>query len=130
MAERIPIKEGLFMEQGGQGMLLANKCQSCGQIFFPKAIFCLNCSNKDMAELKLSRRGKLYAYTIGRMDSMYFKAPYAIGYIDMPEGVRVFAPLKMMQDKPLKIGMEMELAIENLWQEDGKEIIGYRFKPV
>lgn len=130
MAAKIPIKEGTFIEDPKGGILLANKCKSCGQIFFPKAVFCLSCFNEDMSELKLSRRGKLYSYTIGRMPSMHFEPPYAIGYIDMPEGVRIFAPLKIIEDKPLKVGMDMEVVIEKLWQEGDNEVIGYKFKPV
>jgi uncharacterized OB-fold protein len=83
-----------------------------------------------MEEVKLGRRGKLYSYTIGHMPSLYFQPPYAIGYIDMPEGIKIFAPLKMMEEKPLRVGMEMEVVIEKLWQEGDKEVIGYRFRPV
>ncbi len=129
MAEGIPIKEGAFVECPEGGTLLANKCKLCGQVFFPKAVVCLSCFNEDMEELKLSRRGKLYSYTIGRMPSMHFESPYAIGYVDMPEGVRIFAPLKMTEDKPFNLGMEMQVVIEKLWQEDDKEVIGYKFEP-
>ena len=130
MVERIPVKEGTFVEGPEGGILLANKCKSCGQVFFPKAVFCLTCFDEDMEELKLSQRGKLYSYAIGRMPSMHFEPPYAIGYVDMPEGVRIFAPLKMMEDKPFAIGMDMEVVIEKLWQEEENEVIGYKFKPV
>jgi uncharacterized OB-fold protein len=130
MPNRIPVKEGTFLENVDGGVLTANKCKSCGQIFFPKAAYCLSCLGEDMEEVKLSRRGKLYTYTIGRLPSMHFESPYAIGYVDLPEGVRVFAPLVMMEDKPLQIGMDMEVTIDKLWQEEDNEIIGYRFKPV
>ena len=130
MAERIPIREDIFVESPEGGTLLASKCKSCGQVFFPKPNVCFSCFGDDMEELTLSRRGKLYTYTIGRMPSMHFEPPYAIGYVDTPEGVRVFAPLKMQKDKPFCIGMDMEVVIETLWQEDDKEVIGYRFRPV
>lgn len=128
MAERIPIREGAFTEDSG-GVLLANKCKSCGEIFFPKARLCLNCIKEDMEEIVLGRRGKLYSYTIAHMPSTHFEPPYAIGYIDMPEGVRIFSPLKMVNDKPFKVGMEMEVVIERLWQEGDKEVMGYKFIP-
>ena len=59
----------------------------------------------------MSRRGKLYSYTIGRMASTHFQPPYAVGLIDLPEGVRVFAPLMMTEDESYTIGMEMEVVI-------------------
>jgi uncharacterized OB-fold protein len=129
MAQVVPVGEGLFENAEG-GRLLGNRCGSCGKIYFPKAQFCFNCFDKDMEEVGLSRRGKLYAYTIGRMASTHFQPPYVIGLVDLPEGVRVFAPLKMTEDKTYRIGMEMEVVIEELWQEDNRQIIGYKFKPV
>ncbi|MDY6880593.1 MAG: OB-fold domain-containing protein [Desulfatiglans sp.] len=130
MTEQIPVREGAFVKSPGGDVLVANKCQSCGQIFFPKASLCLTCTSEELEEMQLSGRGKLYAYTIGRMPSMHFKPPYAIGYVDMPEGIRIFAPLKITDDTPVHIGMDMEVVIEQLWQEEGKEVIGYKFMPV
>jgi uncharacterized OB-fold protein len=130
MADVVPVREGIFVEDADGGRLLGNKCKSCGQLFFPKARFCFTCFNKDMEEVVLSRRGRLYSYTIAHMPSTHFQPPYAIGFVDMPEGVRVFAPLKMIEDKPFKVGIDMEVVIEKLWQEDDKQVIGYKFKPV
>lgn len=130
MANKVPIREGAFTESPNGGILLANKCKACGQIFFPKVVFCLSCLNEDLDEVQLSRRGRLYSYTIGYMPSMHFQPPYAIGYVDLPEGVRIFAPLEIVEGKPFQIDMEMEVLIEKLWQEDDNEIIGYKFKPV
>ena len=126
----VHIREGAFIDSPEGGILLANKCRSCGKIFFPKAAFCLTCFGDDMEELKLSRGGRLYSYTVGHMPSMHFEPPYVLGYVDMPEGVRVFAPLKMVENKPFFIGMDMEVIIEELWREDDNEVIGYKFKPV
>ena len=128
--KRIPFRDEVFVEDRDGKSLLANKCKSCGQIFFPKVHFCFNCMNEDMEGMTLSHRGRLNTYTIGNMASMQFQPPYAIGFIDMPEGIRIFAPLKMVVDKPFKIGMEMEMIIEMLWQEDDKQIMGYMFKPL
>lgn len=130
MANRVPVKEGTFLESPEGGVLLANKCKACRQVFFPKAAFCLTCSNQEMEELQLSRRGTLYTYTIVRMPSMHFEPPYAIGYVTMPEGINIFAPLIMSDDKPFIIGMDVEVVIEKLWQETDNDIIGYKFKPV
>lgn len=130
MTEIIPIKEGIFVNDKKGARLLANKCEKCGYIFFPKATFCLNCYADHLEDVELSHRGRLYSYTIGYMPSMHFTPPYAIGYIDLPEGVRIFTPLIIDENKPFNVGMELELIIEELWQEDDKRIIGYKFKPV
>ena len=130
MVRSVPFWEGAFEEDPGGGRLLGNQCKSCGRIYFPKAQFCFNCFDQKLEEVGLSRRGKLYSYTIGRMASTHFQPPYAVGLIDLPECIRVFAPLKITEDKPFRVGMEMEVVIEELWQEDDKQVIGYKFKPV
>lgn len=130
MAKGVPFWEGIFEEDAVGGRLVGNKCKSCGRIYFPQAPFCFDCMGKIMEEVVLSRRGKLYSYTIGRMASTHFQPPYAVGLIDLPEGVRVFAPLIMTKEETYTIGMEMELVIEELWRKNHNQIIGYKFKPV
>jgi uncharacterized OB-fold protein len=130
MADVVPVREGIFREEAAGGLLLGNKCVSCGRIYFPKTEFCFDCFEKTMEEVLLSRRGKLYSYTFGRLPAGHFQPPYAVGLVDMPEGVRIFAPLKMTEDKPFRIGMEMEVMIDELWQENDTRVIGYNFKPV
>ncbi|WP_051185070.1 Zn-ribbon domain-containing OB-fold protein [Desulfatiglans anilini] len=129
MNNRVPVRENLFDELDG-GRLHANRCKACGKIYFPQAPFCFDCLEKTMEPVILSRKGKLYSYTIGRMASTHFPPPYAVGLIDLPEGVRVFAPLVMTKDEPYRIGMQMELSIEELWQEEDQHVIGYKFKPL
>ncbi|MFH2129353.1 MAG: OB-fold domain-containing protein [bacterium] len=130
MLEQVPIREGAFREDKTGAILLANKCKACGQIFFPKAKFCLSCVHNELEEIELSQKGSLYSYTIGHMPSSHFQPPYAIGYIDLPENYRIYAPLVMVEDQPFEVGMEMVAVIDKLWEEDGKEVIGYKFKPV
>jgi uncharacterized OB-fold protein len=81
-------------------------------------------------EVILSRRGKLYSYAIGRMASTHLQPPYVVGLVDLPEGVRVFAPLELKEDRTYRIGMDMEVYIDDLWQEDERRVIGYKFRPV
>ena len=130
MVEKIPIREGAFREDDAGAVLLANKCKDCGQIFFPKTLFCLSCTHKELEDIELSRKGILYSYSIGHMPSSHFSPPYAIGYIDLPENHRVYAPLVIVENQPFEVGMEMIVTIDKLWEEDGKEVIGYKYRPV
>lgn len=129
MKQRVPFREGLFTERDGGG-LLGNKCKSCGRVFFPKAMYCLDCFSQDMEELILSKTGKLYTFTIVRMPAEHFEPPYAIGLIELPEGIRVFSQIDGWQEQSLKIGVEMELVIRKLWEEEEREMIGYAFRPL
>ncbi len=133
--EGTPFKDGLFtwpLAPGDQPYLLANKCQTCGKIFFPKVAVCTECLKTDSLEgIKLSSRGKLYTYTIVRVPTPGFKVPYAFGYIDLPEGLRVVSQIRAAEplENNLQLGMDMELSVGQVREEAGKPIIGYLFHP-
>ena len=129
MKTRVPFREGLFEETSGRGSLIGARCRQCGQVIFPVRETCLNCLGQDLEPVHLSRNGKLYAYTIVHMPSEHFPPPYAVGWIELPEGVRVFSQLRGWQEQPLATGMEMQLYFETLWEEAEKEVIGYVFRP-
>jgi len=132
--EGIPFKEGLFswpLAPGEQAFLLGNRCRSCEKIYFPRAAICPECLREDTLEdIKLGPRGKLYTYTVVRVPSPGFKIPYAFGYIDLPEGIRVCSQISALEPEKLKLGMDMELTIGPVREEGGKSIIGYLFRPV
>jgi uncharacterized protein len=130
MEKTVPIKEGIFVQSSGGVTLLGNRCASCGKVLFPKAKPCPNCMHDELGDLALSRRGRLCSYTIVHMTTLHFKPPYAVGWVELPEGVRVFAPVEMVEGKPLKVGMDMEVGVGPLWRESDSAVIGYRFTPV
>ena len=128
MAIRIPLREGLFTETP-EGALLGCRCEACGQVYFPKTSFCFSCLSEEMVEVKLSRIGTLYSFTRSYLPASHFSPPFTIGWIELPEGIRVFAPIADWERQPLEIGMQMELVIDKLWEEGEHDIIGYTFKP-
>lgn len=128
--ENILFREDLFRESSDGGLvLIGNKCDKCGYISFPKADFCIRCLNEKMVEVELSQRGTLYSYTITRVPVGKFPVPHAIGFISLPENVRLAAPL-VIGEKDFKVGTEMEMVIDTLWQEEDHNVIGYKFKAV
>jgi uncharacterized protein len=123
------IRNDLFKETSDGVVLVGNKCPACGRAFYPKADFCTQCLNKELEEMVLSKRGKLYSYTITRVPVGKFPIPHAIGMITLPENVRLTAPLVMGAEE-FKIGAEMEMEITTLWSEVDHDVIGYKFKAV
>jgi uncharacterized OB-fold protein len=126
---RVPFREGLFEEKNGRGALLGARCRSCGQVIFPARQTCPNCRSEDMEKVRLSGKGTLYSYTIVHMTSQHFEPPYAIGWVELPENVKVFSQLRGWQEHPLKTGMALDLGFESLWQDEEKDYIGYVFRP-
>lgn len=132
--QSILIKEGLFTYPGSPGegpRLLGNRCSGCQAYFFPKRYLCAKChKNGTMEEVRLSNQGKLYTYCIVRVAPEGFTAPYALGYVDLPEGPRIFSAITGIELSDLQIGMELELVIEPVRKDlEGHDILGYKFRP-
>jgi len=120
------VLEGIIGKNGDESCLIGGRCKKCGVYSFPATEFCLECLSDEIEAVPLSSTGTLYSYTITRMNVGHFKAPHLLGMIDLPEGVRVVAPLK--DDEEYQVGDEVKLIVTALWTEDdGTEVIGYRF---
>lgn len=128
--QKTPLRQELFTQDAEGAALLASRCNICDQVFFPKRQRCLDCPNQDMEPMLLRGTCNLYTFTIVYMPTEHYDPPYAIGWVEFPEGVRVFGQIKDWERQPLKIGMNMELVIDTLWEEEDKEIIGYKFRPL
>ena len=129
MTTTVPFKEGLFEDISGEWALVGGRCRQCEKIIYPLRSVCLNCLSQDMEKLTLSRKGTLYSFTTVHMPSEHFEPPYVIGWIELPEGIRVFSPIRSTQEHTLQIGMAMELSVEKLWDEQEKSVTGYVFRP-
>jgi len=110
--------------------LLASRCRDCGRIGFPARPVCIFCHGRNLEEIQLGRRGRIHTFTICRMPVADLKAPYAIGYVDLPEGVRVFTRISGWEEKGLEIGMEMEMETGRLYEAEGEAVVAYQFHPV
>ena len=98
---------------------------------FPSRPTCLNCFGKNLEQVALSSRGRLFTFTINHQGAKEFSPPYASGYIDLPEGVRIYSLLTDWETKDLKIGVEMELMIEKMMEDhEGNEVVTYKFRPI
>ena len=132
-----PIKEGLFYQPTSpdeKPYLVGSRCTVCGYVSFPKRPVCPMCIKEGtMKEVALSTRGKINTFTISRVTSGGFQAPYIQAYVDLPEGSRVFTLITGCEpsEGALEMGTEVEMVIDKICEdEDGNELIGYKFRPV
>lgn len=136
--EKIPVIEGLFSLDPEEESLIGSKCTSCGTYYFPETISCSNpaCKEKRVERTLLSNRGRLWSYTVQYYPPPPpFKAqdpfvPYGIGLVELPEKIRVAGILTESDPKKLKIGIEVELIFEKMYEENGKEMVTWKFRPV
>ncbi|OPY58406.1 MAG: hypothetical protein A4E57_04858 [Syntrophorhabdaceae bacterium PtaU1.Bin034] len=134
--KRMPVLPGLVHEAGGpdeKPYLIGSKCKICGRVSFPKAYVCSVCMNEDsMEEIPLSTKGTIDTFTVVKVAPLGFKAPYIQGFVNLPEGPRIFTlftgcdPL----NHNLKDGAEVELVVEKVREdENGNDLVGYKFRP-
>jgi uncharacterized OB-fold protein len=86
-----------------------------------------------LKETRLGPRGKIYSFTVVmQRPPEYYKGPvpYAVGFVELPQGVRIETLFTNCNFEDLKIGMDVEMVIEKLHEdEEGNEILTYKFRP-
>lgn len=138
--EYLPIKEDFFVRPLGpleKARLAGSRCRNCGEVFLGKPLRCLQCQNDDLEAISLNRTGTLHSYTIVRNrppgdyrgpDNPF--QPFAAGLVELPEGVRILAPLSGVDFADIKIGMVLELSVEELYSDEkGRAVVAHKFKP-
>jgi uncharacterized OB-fold protein len=135
--KRIPVKEGLFVIPSNldeKPRLIASKCPRCQAIMFPKRPSCPNCQANDLETIFLKGPGKLYSFTsVLQRPSMLYKGeiPYFLGYVELPEGIRIRTLLTEVSLDTLRPDLDMELVLDRLHDdEEGNEVITYKFRPI
>jgi uncharacterized OB-fold protein len=120
----------LEVDSSGAGHLLGSRCASCGAHFFPVRQACAGCLDTDLEAVRLSTTGTLYTFSIVRQSTPEFEVPYALGYVDFSEGVRIMGQISGCDLEDIWIGMQLSLSVEPFGEdEDGNQLSGYRFRP-
>jgi len=114
--------------------LIGSKCNNCGEVVFPKQPGCPNCCSEDVEETLLGPKASLFSFTNinHRVPEGYEgPVPYGVGWVDLPEGARIVAYLTESDPEKLKVGMDLMLIIDKLFDDsEGNELIGFKFKPL
>ena len=124
----------LEMPEKGLPYLKGYRCKGCGKIWFPKFAPCPNpdCWSDEMEIIPLSRRGKIYSATdvyIGQ-PSMREYMPLIVGYVDLPEGIRIFTQIEG-EIGSFRCDDEVELTTGPVRNNaKGNPIISYKFKKI
>jgi uncharacterized OB-fold protein len=79
----------LWSETSPEPRLVASRDRRTGEVHFP-VFRSVSPLADDHETIALSERGEVYSYSIIHPNPKSGAAPFAIGYADFPEGVRVF----------------------------------------
>ncbi|MCL0098951.1 Zn-ribbon domain-containing OB-fold protein [Dehalococcoidia bacterium] len=69
-----------------ENRLLGLKCNACGGYTVPPKKVCIECASEDLDIVELSGRGKIRTFTVIRVASEGFQAPYIVGIVELDEG--------------------------------------------
>jgi hypothetical protein len=94
-----------------QGKLMAGKCKRCGKTHLPPRPLCDKCFAQEFEWVEVSGRGKLLTYTVIHIAPPQFQAmaPYAVGIVQLENGLRMPGMISGVAQEQLRIGMELTM---------------------
>ena len=122
--------DAMRVADDGNPRLVGIVCGNCGARAFPPAPVCSECMSEDVRELELSPEGSLYAFSVVHVAPAEWDTPYIAGYVDLPEGVRVFAHIIDADAGALEMDSPVQLTTARLGTAgDGAPVESYAFRP-
>ena len=122
--------EAVRVDDDGRPTLIGSECADCAIRVFPPVALCPECMGDDLSPLALGRSGRLYSYSTVHVAPRGWTVPYVAGYVDLPDGVRVFTHVVDTADAELRMEMEVELTTAVLGMDgDGRAVSSYAFRP-
>lgn len=119
-------------DDSSEGTLVGFRCNECSTTVFGPAIFCQSCTSTDLEAVELGAKGTLFSYTIVRIPPAGWpgEVPYVLGQVELPQGPQVLAEVVGCEHDDLKIGMAVELTLQEVPAENGgPDKAVYKWRP-
>ncbi|WP_286538271.1 Zn-ribbon domain-containing OB-fold protein [Variovorax sp. J31P179] len=103
-----------------EGRLNVQYCRACARHQFYPRHFCTQCLSNEIEWVQASGRGRIYTYTVCHVaahPAFESRVPYAIGMIELDEGVRMLAGIVGSDFEQLAIGAPVEVCFERISSE-------------
>jgi uncharacterized protein len=140
--QRIPAIEGWFDPDAAEPALLGRRCPVCGTFSFPPgAPACPNPRCQEATpghEVPLSRRGRVWSFTDARYQppEPYVAAdpfqPFCIAAVELADErlVVLGQVVAGITVDDLRVGDEVELVVDTLYEDDEHEYLVWKWRPV
>jgi len=111
MSSQPPFTIEQFYKFLAQGKLMAGKCTRCGKIHLPPRPLCGNCFSQEFEWMEVSGKGRLLTYTVIHIAPPQFQAmtPYAVGIVQLENGLKIPGMISGVAHEQLKIGMKLTI---------------------
>lgn len=109
----------------GSCELIGTRCRECGWTSFPPSPVCGQCMSDAVVEETMPNVGVVYSVSTVHVGPKHWKLPMTVGYVDFPNGVRIFTHL----DSSTEIGDKVSPSIAVVGQgQDGLLFETFVFK--
>lgn len=107
-----PIVNYLYRDTHGQPMLVGSRCGPCGQIVVGTRNVCAKCGARgSMETVRLSEKGKLYAYSIVYRSFPGVDTPFIDAVVDLDDGSHIKGTLTGVEPSPDAIEFDMPVRV-------------------
>lgn len=117
-----------FWEAARRHELQLQKCDECGERWFPPEPVCPNCLSTNVSWQPVSGLGRIWSKC--RFHHVYFKSmaddlPYNVVVVELDEGPILYSNLRGMDYKDVKVGLRVRAVFDDVTDE----ISLIRFEP-
>jgi uncharacterized protein len=119
-----------FWEACNQEKFIIQKCQDCGKPQYHYRAMCCHCWSDNVADLPIAGTGTVWTYSVVNKNlTPAFAAwgRYAVGVVELPEGVRVVSKIDTDDLDSLAIGAPVNLKFA--LATDGQKIPFFSTRP-
>ncbi len=108
----------------------AAECAKCGKVFFPPRTVCSSCWGREFKKTTLPLEGVVETFTVIRVAPSGFadEAPYAVGIVKLPNGVKVTGQIVDCKPEAIAIGDRVRLEFRRIRQDGESGILCYGYK--
>jgi len=102
------------------GRLEIQHCRDCARHQFYPRPFCTRCLSDQIEWVQASGRGRIYTYTVCHVaghPAFEARVPYAIGMVELDEGVRMLAGIVDSDLARLAVGTRVQVCFERISDE-------------
>ncbi|MDV7222024.1 bifunctional MaoC family dehydratase N-terminal/OB-fold nucleic acid binding domain-containing protein [Streptomyces prunicolor] len=113
-----------FWEGVARHQLLIQRCTDCGTLRHPWLPGCNACGGPDWDTVEASGEGTVYSYVVMHHPPFpAFDPPYAVGLIELAEGVRIVSNVVGVPYDKVRIGLPVRLEFQRYDDEDGPLVL-------
>jgi uncharacterized OB-fold protein len=131
MGKQVPIVDYLVLDEGAP-YLVANRCDSCGALYFDRRNACAKCSGRSFSSHRLADDGTVRSFTIVHRAAPGVPTPYVSAIVDLTGGGVVKANLLNVEPTPenVQLGMKVRLTTTVAGvDDDGTEAVQFGYEP-